>query len=439
MPGFADALKSGLMGPTYYQGKDDARTAEIRDRQFAQQGQQFDQQQEDRKRQEVTGLVRYFKQLTPGQRKFVYESPQVQAKFREWGVQAPPQWDESNHGWLDQAEALNLPVGSVQGGRVQSTYVNGAGKRVAIMADGTERELGDNDPGMANQTITVKNRQGQDVQYTFNKRTGQYEEPQFGAPAPQSGPPLPPAAPPAPPGVDPTAEYAATANFMRENGVPEERILDWIGKQPGTVPGSVNPQAIVPRGGMVGPTPGEVVAQQEQARVNTTLANAPAVNANEAAAAAARKRAEMDAEAAGESAAALPTLLNNAQQTMDVLDQALKHPGLATATGLSSKLDPRNKVPGTDAYNFNVLSEQIKGKAFLEAFNSLRGGGAITEREGAAATAAIGRLDTAQSEEEYVKALKELRRIVQLGMSRARAKAGKPEPKTAAAGFRVLD
>lgn len=122
----------------------------------------------------------------------------------------------------------------------------------------------------------------------------------------------------------------------------------------------------------------------------------------------------------------LPDTLAKTQQSLDLIDEMIKHPGRETATGMSRWLDPRNYLAGTDAANFATRQKQIEGRAFLEAFNSLRGGGAITEVEGAKATQAIARLDRSQSDEEYLSALKELHGIMKLGMDRAKVRAGTP-------------
>ena len=55
-----------------------------------------------------------------------------------------------------------------------------------------------------------------------------------------------------------------------------------------------------------------------------------------------------------------------------------------------------NKVPGSKEADFAARFEQIKGGVFLQAFNSLRGGGQITESEGSKATAALLRAQYAQ-------------------------------------------
>jgi hypothetical protein len=115
----------------------------------------------------------------------------------------------------------------------------------------------------------------------------------------------------------------------------------------------------------------------------------------------------------------------NAQDSLAVLDKAINHPGRETATGVSGSVDPRNYLPGTDAKNFRVVLDQIKGQAFMQAYQNLRGGGQITEVEGKKATDAIARLDTAQSDKEFVTALTDLRSVMQRGYDRlANGKSG---------------
>jgi hypothetical protein len=121
----------------------------------------------------------------------------------------------------------------------------------------------------------------------------------------------------------------------------------------------------------------------------------------------------------------LPKAVETANQTINVLDRLIKHPGRAAGTGLSSKLDPRNYIPGTDATNFHVARKQLDGKAFLTAYESLKGGGPIANAEGERATAAVARLDNAQSDDEYLDALNELRGIVVAAKDRAIASASR--------------
>lgn len=111
-----------------------------------------------------------------------------------------------------------------------------------------------------------------------------------------------------------------------------------------------------------------------------------------------------------------------------VIDKALNHPGRETAVGLSGKVDPRNYVPGTDATNFQVLMDQIGGAAFLQAFDSLKGGGQITEVEGKKATDAIARLNRSQSGPEFEQSLKDLREVMAAGQARLGGAASQQAP-----------
>lgn len=101
-----------------------------------------------------------------------------------------------------------------------------------------------------------------------------------------------------------------------------------------------------------------------------------------------------------------------------VIDKALQHPGREAATGLSGVVDPRNYVPGTNPRDFQVVLDQLGGAAFLQAFESLKGGGQITEVEGKKATDAMARLNRAQSDEEFQQSLQDLRSVMEKGRAR---------------------
>ena len=131
-----------------------------------------------------------------------------------------------------------------------------------------------------------------------------------------------------------------------------------------------------------------------------------------------------------------------AENQIAVIDKALAHPGKATAVGLSGTIDPRNYVPGTDATDFRSVLDQIGGTAFLQAFESLKGGGAITEVEGKKATDAIARLSRAQSDKEFDESLKDLRGVMTEGYKRLSGKdyrgaAPKADPKADAKANRA--
>lgn len=127
----------------------------------------------------------------------------------------------------------------------------------------------------------------------------------------------------------------------------------------------------------------------------------------------------------------------NAQ--LSVIDKALDHPGRETATGLSGAVDPRNYIPGTQSADFQAVLAQINGTAFLQAFESLKGGGQITEVEGRKATEAIARLNRSQSDAEFEASLAELRGVMEKGYERLTGQPAPPRPKPAAKGDSFSD
>jgi hypothetical protein len=174
----------------------------------------------------------------------------------------------------------------------------------------------------------------------------------------------------------------------------------------------------------VGMTAAGKAAAQEAAKQGVQTQFLPQQEAIKADAAIRQAGGIERAKASAAAQADLPRAAATADQTIAILDKALTHPGRGAATGMSSILDPRNYVPGTDARDFNVLLDQIKGKAFLEAFSSLKGGGQITEVEGKKATDAIARLNTAQSDEAFGEALRDLREVALAAKKRAQSAAG---------------
>jgi hypothetical protein len=81
-------------------------------------------------------------------------------------------------------------------------------------------------------------------------------------------------------------------------------------------------------------------------------------------------------------------------------------------------------IEGTDTASFEPLYKSIKGQAFLDAFQRLKGGGQITEIEGQKATEALLKLDKAQNEKDFVKYAREFQENLQRGMELAKNKAG---------------
>lgn len=119
----------------------------------------------------------------------------------------------------------------------------------------------------------------------------------------------------------------------------------------------------------------------------------------------------------------LPKVIQQGEDTIRLVDDLLKAPGKKLAVGTSSLLQIQH-IPGTDAKEFMVRLNQLKGKQFLEAFQSLKGGGQITEVEGKKATEAISRMDNANTEADFDRAANEFKEIIRAGVSRAKEKAG---------------
>ena len=146
-------------------------------------------------------------------------------------------------------------------------------------------------------------------------------------------------------------------------------------------------------------------------------------------------------EAEGKAIADLPRQVDNAQLALDTINSIRTHPGKAAGTGAIGGMLPG--IPGTQQRGFVNLVDQAKGQVFLQAFNSLRGGGQITEAEGHKATQALARIDRAQTQEDFDKALDDYESIVRAGLQRARAVAsqkpratGESEPTPAQSDWR---
>lgn len=143
--------------------------------------------------------------------------------------------------------------------------------------------------------------------------------------------------------------------------------------------------------------------------------------------------------------AALPGAIQTAEEGIRLIDEMVgkpeikdasgkviqkgtkPHPGFSSYVG-ATYMPGMRFVEGSDTAAFEVRQKQIEGKAFLEAFNALKGGGSITEKEGEKGTQAIMRMNKASNEKEYITAARELQEVLRTGMQRARAKAGQTSP-----------
>lgn len=162
---------------------------------------------------------------------------------------------------------------------------------------------------------------------------------------------------------------------------------------------------------------------------------------------AAGKSAAVQGEAQGKAAINLPLAENSAQRMIGAIDTLLTpNSGLDRVTGTVYGRLPEWTNTSEEAKNAQSQIDYINGNTFLQAYNDLRGAGAITEKEGEAAQAAYNRLRAQQlGTESYKKALAEFRsEVVKLrDIARDRARGGspatsQPEASTGASGFKYL-
>jgi len=132
------------------------------------------------------------------------------------------------------------------------------------------------------------------------------------------------------------------------------------------------------------------------------------------------------------------TDIAKADRAVNLIDKAIGHPGREAATGVSAMFNPL-ALPGGDRKDFLVLVDQLKGQNFLEAFESLKGGGTITEVEGQKAEQAQNRLNESQSEDEYLAALNEMRDLVLQRRALLKGEEYTPPESGSTGGFRIVE
>ena len=112
----------------------------------------------------------------------------------------------------------------------------------------------------------------------------------------------------------------------------------------------------------------------------------------------------------------LPTIISNAQTASETIKNLSASEGLDRNLGMMSYFP---NVAGSKASDAANLMEQLQGKTFLEAYQTLKGAGQITNIEGEKASQAIAALKTSQSPESYRKNLQDLQEVIDAGVMRA--------------------
>lgn len=128
----------------------------------------------------------------------------------------------------------------------------------------------------------------------------------------------------------------------------------------------------------------------------------------------------------GKNRGALPGALAAADRLVGGVDDLLRDPALPNLSGPLQSWMPNLRG---DTNRAQSKLDQIQGGTFLQAFNDLRGGGQITEKEGEKATAAYNRLaSTGMNDADYRQALEEFKsevlKLREIAIQRAGGGAG---------------
>lgn len=122
----------------------------------------------------------------------------------------------------------------------------------------------------------------------------------------------------------------------------------------------------------------------------------------------------------------LPTIEQNAKNAFQAAQQLLKHPGFTAATGLPNPFKGGFgvlNVPGTPAGDYGVALKSAVAEAFLPAFESLKGAGAISEFESKSALAGLANLGTGMSEAQMKREVQRYVDKIAQGVQNARKQA----------------
>jgi len=236
-----------------------------------------------------------------------------------------------------------------------------------------------------------------------------------------------------------TASTAEIKNYKFAQGLPEDQRFLFMPKS-GAAPSTVqeweyfkkldpqaqsrflemkrNPQIMNLGGSQAVRAPGGGVA--EQYTVTPKITETPTYQAaQETAKVSAEESAKREVAAASD----FPKVQANATNIKNMVQGVLNHPGFSSTVGMTM-LPGARFVPGTKEADFMSRMDQLKGSAFLQAFETLKGGGQITEVEGKKATEAINRMSISTSENEFRQAAQDFLSVVDRAEQNARRAAG---------------
>jgi len=221
-------------------------------------------------------------------------------------------------------------------------------------------------------------------------------------------------------GADPTKIPAETRDYIR-------KIQGSLGGAGGGGGGTGAVAAPAGGGTVRIPTGAESEASKTRAKIETEASLALVQGQANATV----KAMELDAAAAAEARKLTPKLESVVEEAEKAINQLKTHEGLDSIVGggLIGRI-PDNKaaktlfnavMAGHPSVGAMALHDQISGKVFSAAFETLKGGGQITEKEGEQAQAALARMNRAQSKKEYVAALDDFLSAIKSGLAKLKA------------------
>lgn len=143
-------------------------------------------------------------------------------------------------------------------------------------------------------------------------------------------------------------------------------------------------------------------------------------------------------EARAQATLTLPAAATKVEQAVSIIDKMIGSKGKTLAPG-QAETAPHSGfestvgwtwtpgmrfVEGSSEADFMALLNQASGGAFMEAYQTLKGGGQITEIEGKKATDAITRMGKSQSEAEFIEAAREFEGVLRQGLQNMKRRAG---------------
>ena len=120
----------------------------------------------------------------------------------------------------------------------------------------------------------------------------------------------------------------------------------------------------------------------------------------------------------------LPDMEEEYYTMSNLAEELVNHKGFSSLIGATMFPYARH-LHGGDTAGADSIRNQLEGKVFMQAYQTLKGGGQITEIEGRQAKKALARMDISLSEVEYKKALNEFLDAYKRGMEKMRRVSGR--------------